>query len=70
MEPDRQTVEGKVMDVTLNYYTPAQRIEQRTWFRGMVIRTSKDLQALYAEREIVRRELQEKEDALLCNEQA
>jgi len=51
------------MDVTLNYYTPEQRIEQRTWFRNMVIETGKTLQAMYAERERIRRELKEKEDA-------
>jgi len=47
------------MDVTLNYYTPEQRIEQRIWFRGMVIRTSKDLQNMYAEREKIRREMED-----------
>jgi len=47
------------MDVTLNYYTPAQRIEQRAWFRGMVIETGKTLQAMYAERERIRREMED-----------
>jgi len=59
MEPYRQATEGEVMDVTLNYYTPAQRIEQRAWFRGMVIETGKTLQAMYAERERIRREMED-----------
>jgi len=53
------------MDSRLNYYTPEQRIDQRKWFTGMVNRTNADLRKLYAERERIRLELQEKEDAIL-----
>jgi len=50
------------MDTKLNYYTPEQRLEQRIWFRDMVIRTGADLRKLYAERERIRKELEEKEN--------
>jgi hypothetical protein len=50
------------MDTRLNYYTPEERIEKRIWFRDMVIRTGADLRKLYAEREQIRKELEDKKD--------